>query len=222
MMTIPRSDVRNPVPGLVRMLLIVAAALFAPAAAPAQATPAQTVQALFDAMAARQWDSAAALFTPQSAAWYQRERLGLNPSPPCDGESAPLQLWLPDPESVTREDSIWLGLIPGLGRAAELSALPPPRFVALALGIWGTTLDFEIATAPGARKVIGQVVENDSVAHVLYTVERAPYPDGFPSAIRVVSLGRVDGRWLVRVNRELFRSHGGVRELYDAWKGEPG
>jgi hypothetical protein len=199
-----------------RALLVAAAALLAPAAAPAQATPAQTVQALFDAMAARQWDSAAALFTPRSAAWYQREQLGLNPRPAGDDESGSRELRLPDPESVTPDDSIALGLIPG-----ELVDLPPPRFVALALRAWGGTPDFEFATAPGARKVIGQVVENDSVAHVLYRVDQGAYPDGFPSAVRVVRMERVDGRWLARVNRELFLSLG-VLELFGTWRDEPG
>jgi hypothetical protein len=194
-----------------------AAALLAPAAAPAQATPAQTVQALFDAMAARQWDSAAALVTPRSASWYQRDQLDLDRPPAGDDESGSRDLWLPDLESMTRDDSIALGLVPGLGHAAELGDLPAPRFVALALQVWGGTLDFEIATAPGARKVIGQVVENDSVAHVLYRVDRGPYPDGIPSVNRVVRLDAVEGRWLVRVNRELFPSFG-VPELYGAWK----
>lgn len=193
-----------------------AAALFAPSAARAQASPMQTVQALFDAMAARQWDSAAALFTPQSAAWYQRERLGLNCPPAGDEESGSREPQLPDPESVTGYDCIDRGLIPG-----DLVDLPPPRFVALALRTWGSTLDFEIATAPGGRKVMGQVVENDSVAHVLYRVDLGAYPDGFPSEVRVVCLDRVDGRWLARVNRQLFLSLG-VLELFATWMDEPG
>ncbi|HEY7770995.1 hypothetical protein [Longimicrobium sp.] len=221
MTSIPRSDRGGVLPRLARRLLLAAAALLTPAAAAAQATPAQTVQALFDAMAARQWDSAAALLTPESAARYQRHLLGLDPPPAGDDESGSRELRLPDPESVTRDDSIALGLIPGLGPAAELAALPPERFVALALGAWGGTLDFEIATAPGVRKVIGQVVENDSVAHVLYRVDRGPYPDGFPGAVRVVRLDRVDGRWLARVNRELFPSID-FQVLYAAWMEELG
>ncbi|HEY0022280.1 MAG TPA: hypothetical protein VGB24_05200 [Longimicrobium sp.] len=213
----PRRDLRGAMPRLARTLLAAAAVLLAPAAAPAQGSPAQTVQALFDAMAARQWDSAAALFTPESAAWYQREQLGLNPRPAGDDEPGSRELRLPDPESVTRDDSIALGLIPGLGPAAELADLPPARFVALALRVWGGTLGFETATAPGARTVIGQVVENDSVAHVLYRVSPEAYMDGLPSAVRVVRLDGVDGRWLVRINRALFRSFG-MMELYAAWK----
>ena len=193
MTSIPRSDAGGALPRLARTLLVAAAALVAPAAAPAQATPAQTVQALFEAMAARQWDSAAALITPRSAAWYQRDQVGPHRPPAGDDESGSLELRLPDAERVTRDDSIALGLIPGRGQAAELADLPPPRFVALALRVWGGTLDFEIATAPGARTVIGQLVENDSAAHVLYRVDRGPYPDGIPSAIRVVRLDAVEG-----------------------------
>jgi hypothetical protein len=193
------------------LLLIAAAAPCVPAAARAQASPSQTVQALFEAMAARQWDSAAALVAPQSAERYQRDQLNL------DGLSDPdaPALRLPDEENLTRDDSIALDLVPGLGRTAELAALSPARFLAVVLETWGGTLHFEEATAPGARTVLGEAVENDSVAHVVYRVSEA-YPD-HEQAIRVVRLYRVDGRWRVRVQRDLFLSFG-VLDLHDAWK----
>ena len=198
--------------------LLMAAALFAPSAARAQASPMQTAEAFLDALRTRQWEAAAALLDPRDAAQYQetelsfaageadRRRTGEFPA-----DTGPV--WTMASARLPVYDTAAAELLPGYRTIGEHAALPPTRFVALALQGWAAADPYvEWLTGP-ANRILGEVMEDDSTAHVLMRRERGAGDAGDLDGLDemdVLSLNRVDGHWRVVPNRNLLRP---VREL---------
>ncbi|HEY0022279.1 MAG TPA: hypothetical protein VGB24_05195 [Longimicrobium sp.] len=197
--------------------LLAAAALFAPSAARAQASPMQTAEAFLDALRTRRWEAAAALLDPRDAAQYQERELSFAASEADRRRTGELPadtspVWTMASARLPVYDTAAAGLFPGYRTIGEHAALPPTRFVALALRAWADNPYVELLTGP-TNRIVGEVMEDDSTAHVLMRREREAWDvqdaDG-PDEMDVLSLYRVDGRWRVGANPDLLRS---VREL---------
>jgi hypothetical protein len=195
------------------LALLAAAGLLAPAAALAQASPSQTVQALLEAMAAHRWADAAALIDPRSAVQFQENEL-YHAAAAADyrrtGEPRPdtAAVWTLASVRLPAYDTATVELLPGYRTLGEHAALPPARFVALTWQAWGDNDYVARITAPTGG-VLGEVMEGDSAAHVLVRFDGGRvYGDEPPGsyAVDAVSLRRVDGQWRVSPGMVLLPS----------------
>jgi hypothetical protein len=198
--------------------LLVAAALFAPSPARVQASPTQTAEALVDALRTRRWSAAAALVDPRAAAQYQESELSFAAAEadcrrtgelPADTTPA----WTTASARLPAYDTAAAELLPGYRTLGEHAALPPTRFVALAFQAWAGNPYVAVLTGP-ANRILGEVMEDDSTAHVLMRRERGTEDAGDPDGLDemdVLSLRRVDGHWRVVPTWNLLRP---VRALH--------
>ncbi|MFL5562945.1 MAG: hypothetical protein ACJ79K_15850 [Gemmatimonadaceae bacterium] len=90
---------------------------------------------------------------------------------------------------------------PGAPTVAAIAALPPRVFLTDILALSDSE---EIYGPPPShernrfdRTIVGEVVENDSIAHVLYRVSAPHYVATDPLQVSVLRLHRRDDRWLV-------------------------
>ncbi|HEY7770994.1 MAG TPA: hypothetical protein VIB55_22690 [Longimicrobium sp.] len=198
--------------------LLMAAALFAPGAARAQASPLQTAEAFLDALRAGRWEAAAALLDPRDAAQYQESELSFAAAEADRRRTGELRadttpVWTMASARLPVYDTAAVELLPGYRTIGEHAALPPARFVALALQAWSDNPYVELLTGP-ANRILGEVMEDDSTAHVLMRREPGAGDVGDPDGLDemdVLSLRRVDGHWHVVSTWNLLRP---VRALH--------
>lgn len=197
--------------------LLLAAALFAPGAARAQASPMQTAEAFLDALRTRRWDAAAALVDPRAAAEFQDRELSFSAAQADLRRTGELPtdttpVWTMASARLPAYDTAVAELLPGYRTIGEHAALPPTRFVALAFQAWAGNPYVEVLTGP-TNRILGEVTEDDSTAHVLMRRELEPgdivFADGLDE-MDVLTLHRVDGHWRVVPDANLLRP---IREV---------
>jgi len=200
--------------------LLAAAALTAglgtylPAQAPAG--PRVVVEEAFEALTARNWDAVAGYSSPQ---FLEEFRPPPPPPPPPDERQRLEKKTNPDsyglPKCVQKYfesqqgnfSKRFLTNFAGVDNLLQLEVLTPAQF----FGAWlaGTKNLKATDQAAGPRIVIpsrtifGEVIEGDSIAHVLY--RRVPSPPGdADQGIKLITLRRYDGVWKIYPNDDMI------------------
>ncbi len=171
----------------------------------------QRVNEFFDALLRERWMQAAQLIHPErldsfqdgQVSWLialvQRHealrKAGRAPRPGHEYEVSYSNVL--SPEALAQYSS---ETIDGMGDARTIGAahdLPAAEFMAhwLADRAKDTDSVSRRHTAWVPRTIIGEIIEADSIAHVLYRVPQAVARWGNPSDIEIMRLRRHDGRW---------------------------
>ena len=199
-----------------------AAIAFAVAAAPlalgaqAPAAPRVVVEEAFTALTARDWDALAALSSPQFLDQFrqkqlfyaeddERQRMEKKKSPDSYGLPKCVQKYFESQEGNFSKR--FLENFAGVDNLLQLEVLTPAQFFAAWLAGTKNLKKGDEAAGPRivipARTVFGEVVEGDSVAHVLY--RRVPSPPGDPDqGIKLITLRRYDGVWKIYPNDDMI------------------
>lgn len=212
----------------VRSAFLIAAGLMLSAPAAAQSMPRATAQAFFDATGTKQWRAAAELVSTPSATEYQREQLrqilsmelNRRAVEGADGEAPAGEDVVADADPVAVRaaaleggyDTVSLNLLPGVRAVGQLRRLAPAEFLARAMAAYEEADAFlrdKLQTPdPGPAIIIGEVVENDTAAYVVY--RRTAFIGDDEGRLRVdeeFSVGLLhlrcqDGRWRVKLTSE--------------------
>src|SRR3989475_7633459 len=184
---------------------------------PAQLSPAQTGQTPLAAAARRDWGSLAALVHPDAMDSLRQESLGLmilmteerEAGQEASGGYNPGEVVIEQHLSrVGHERAAPFLHSPTLG---QLAALPAADFfVRWCEAVYGPGPQRdEVREVVGLeRRMIGEVTEGDTLAHVLYRRESRHVDMGelkidLPGRVMVMPLKRVGGRWLLLFNDDL-------------------
>src|SRR6266567_3875588 len=184
---------------------------------PAQRSPAQTVQTALDAAARRDWGGLAALVHPDALDSLRQESLGLmilmaeerQAGEEASGGYNPGEVVIGQHLSrVGHERAAPFLHSPTLG---QLAALPAADFfVRWCEAVYGPGPQRdEVREVVGLeRRMIGEVTEGDTLAHVLYRresrhVDMSELKIDVPGRVMMMPLKRVDGRWLQLLNDDL-------------------
>ena len=184
---------------------------------PAQLSPIQTVQAAFGAATLRDWRGLADLVHPDALGSLRQESLGLMILMTEERQAGQQASGGYNPGEVVIEEH--LGRVGHESASqfthnptlAELAALSPADFfVRWCEAVYGPGPQRnEVREVVGLeRRMIGEVTEADSLAHVLYRRESRHVDMGelkidLPGRVMVMPLKRVGGRWLLLFNDDL-------------------
>lgn len=181
------------------------------APARAQETPTRAARSFFDALAEHRWRDAAMLVHPLRRASFQEEELAVlvawaesEQARRLDAQSGSGGIVGFSSDGVLRPEQLAKHghrRVPGFGglTLAGAAALPSEEFMARFLE--ASALDADSTFLPSgerfARRILGEVIESDTVAHVLYRIEGSvvEYTDDFH--VEIAQLRRRGGRWLV-------------------------
>lgn len=178
----------------------------------AQSAPSDVAARFFQLLDTQRWEAAAALVHPERLAAFQREELTrlvalaehreeirrLTSEHPTGGMIFNLKDGL-TPEQLARYGGL---TVPGFGggaTVASLAALPAGAFMAQMLELGAE----EMSLAPGAtvsgptRRVLGEVIEDIGVAHVLYRITSPAVQRSDPHDVQLLRLKRESDGWLV-------------------------
>lgn len=110
-----------------------------------------------------------------------------------------------DPANLERYGSTPMPAFAGAPTISALAALTPVAFFAAALATNVTRLrPFRLATGAPAFTVLGEIMESDTQAHVLYrqhSIDGCEVPSD--DAVQRLSLVRHGGEWFVQLDRQL-------------------
>lgn len=171
----------------------------------------QAAEAFFSALQRARWNAAAALVDPASAADFRDQNLSM------------LIAWAENRERIQRVRKAGGGMVayssegtvntfllaqfgstvlralPGRPTLQQLAESTPAEFVAL----WLEASDHGIApdsagpSGRPTRRILGEVLEGDSVAHVLYRPEAPGYEYTNPHHVEILQLRRLGQEWRV-------------------------
>lgn len=183
----------------------------------AQEAPAATAAAFFAALERSEWRAAASHVDPRTHARHQRIEVSMLLNWAEQRERIRVLAREGGSYAIVASDTVDTAALRKYGSTpvrgyretptlAQLAALSPAEFMARYLETGGELLRER-------RRIVGEVVENDSVAHVLYRSDdpHVQYED--PFYVQVLNLRKSGGRWYVRLNidltagMELLRMH---------------
>jgi len=191
----------------------------------AQEGPTQTVQAAFAALAQRDWLALANIVDPTRLEKFRQEELGFillwarqkDSIAEAKRQERPWSLSGRDsvsPETVAKVGHVQVPAFPGSPTVAQLAAIPPAEFFARWCGVaYGADAERDpVQEVVGLeRRTIGQVLEGDTMAHVLYRresrhVDMDELKIDLPGRVMEMPLKRSGRRWLLLLNDDLGRA----------------
>lgn len=198
------------------LLALVAAPLAIVAQTPAP--PRTVVEEAFVALTAKDWDALAALASPQFLDQFRQkqlfyaedaERQKMEKKKAADSYGLPKCVQKYFESQETGFNKRFLDNFAGVDNLLQLEVLTPAQFFAAWLAGTKNLKPDELAAGPRiiipARMVVGEVIEGDSVAHVLY--RRNPSPPGDPDqGIKLITLRRYDGVWKIYPNDDMIQA----------------
>ena len=176
-----------------------------------RAQPEERVGAFFEALAQERWSEAATLIHPARLKTFQDSEVsmlialirkhealrkaGIRPRPGHEYEISYDPILRPEVLAAYAHAPI-----SGVGGARTIgsaSALPSAEFMAHWFGARGQLPDtsFRARFAHVPRRIIGGVIEADSVAHVLYRVNLADPRTRKPTSVEIMRLRKHEGQW---------------------------
>ncbi len=179
--------------------------------ATSQISPTQTVQAAFDAYGRSDWSALGSLVHPDALTAFRTAQLGsavgfslAQNDPQMRGRNigiSPSDFVSED--AIKKAEGIRVAKFPGKPTIGELARLSPKEFFVR----WcqAAVQDNErgpwLAMQRVGRQIIGEIIENDTLAHVMYRVQiESIYLAG---KLEVMSLKKADGRWLMLLNDDV-------------------
>ncbi|HUO53035.1 MAG TPA: hypothetical protein VMT93_10975 [Gemmatimonadaceae bacterium] len=198
--------------------LVCLALAAAPLALAAQATasPRDVVQESFNALAQRDWDGVAGYASPQFLDQFrqkqlfyaeddERQRMEKKKNPDSYGLPKCVQKYFESQQGNFSKR--FLENFAGVDNLLQLEVLTPAQFFAAWLAGTKNLKKEDLAAAPRivipTRTIFGEVMEGDSVAHVLY--RRVPSPPGDPDqGVKLITLRRYDGVWKIYPNDDMI------------------
>ena len=174
-------------------------------------TPTQAVQAAFDAYRRSDWAALASLVHPDALTAFRTAQLGsavgyslARNDPQMRGRNigiTPADFVSDD--AIKKAEGIRVAEFPGKPTIGELARLSPKEFFAR----WcqAAVQDNErgpwLATQRVGRQIIGELIENDTLAHVMYRIQVESIR--LAGKVEVMSLKKADGRWLILLNDDV-------------------
>jgi hypothetical protein len=186
------------------------------AGAQAPASPRAVVEDAFADLAAKNWDAVTALASPQFLEQFrakqlfyaeddERQRMEKKKSPDSYGLPKCVQKYF---ESQTGNFSKrFLTNFAGVDNLLQLEVLTPAQFFGSWLAGTKNLKASDEAAGPRivvpSRTIVGEVIEGDSLAHVIY--RRNPSPPGdADQGIKLITLRRYDGVWKIYPNDDMI------------------
>jgi len=198
------------------LLLALALPFAAVARAQAPASPQAVVEESFGALAAKNWDAVAGLAAPQFLDQFrqkqlfyaeddERQRMEKKKNPDSYGLPKCVQKYFESQQGNFSKR--FLENFAGVDNLLQLEVLTPAQFFAAWLAGTKNLKAEDQAAGPRivipSRTVFGEVLEGDSVAHVLY--KRLPAAPGDPDqGIKLITLRRYDGVWKIYPNDDMI------------------
>ena len=209
-----RSRSSRPSLALLAVALSGGGAAILPAQAPAG--PRVVVEEAFDALAARNWDAVAGYSSPQFLEEFrqkqlfyaeddERQRLEKKQNPDSYGLPKCVQKYFESQQGNFSKR--FLTNFAGVDNLLQLEVLTPAQFFAAWLAGTKNLKATDQAAGPRivipSRTIFGEVIEGDSIAHVLY--RRVPSPPGdADQGIKLITLRRYDGVWKIYPNDDMI------------------
>jgi hypothetical protein len=180
----------------------------------AQTTPSQTVRLAFDAFARSDWPTFTTSVHPEALAAFRTSELGSiigfsvtnrqvrrGDIPRGNIAISPAD-WL-SPEAIDRAKDVQISAFDGSPTIGELAALSSGAFFTR----WCEAAYRPRANDPrpamqlASRDIIGEIIEGDTLAHVLYREQvESIYLAG---SLHIMSLKRANDRWLLLLNDDV-------------------
>ena len=177
-----------------------------------QATPAQVVRAAFQAFARGDWNTLATLVHPDALAAFRTDQLGsavgwtlVRRDPKTRHRNiaiSPSEFVTPD--AIDKARTLRLAEFPGEPTIGELAALSPPDFFVRWCEAAFRNREHNPWPAMQSlkREVVGEIMEGDTLAHVLYRQQvKSVWLAG---SLKVMSLKQVAGHWLILLNDDVI------------------
>jgi hypothetical protein len=181
--------------------------------APGAATPRAAVEAAFDAVQSKAWPRVAALSDPEFLARFREQQLVYaeaekiarqNRKSKKEQYGLPkcVQKYFESQESHFTES--FLKGFAGVKSVEQLAQLTPAALFAswLAGSEKVEKSDENKALPPTTRTILGDVVEGDSLAHVIYRVVPTP-PTEPQKTVEMIDVRHVDGSWRIVPNDDV-------------------
>ena len=186
--------------------------------AQAPASPRAVVEESFAALGARNWDAVADLSAPQFLDQFrqkqlfyaeddERQRMAGKKNPDSYGLPKCVQKYFESQQGNFSKR--FLENFAGVDNLLQLEVLTPLQFFAAWLAGTKNLKPDEQAAGPRivvpSRTVIGELIEGDSIAHVVY--RRVPSPPGDnDQGVKVITLRRYDGVWKLFPNDDMIQA----------------
>ncbi len=186
------------------------------AAAQAPSSPSAVVEESFAALAAKNWDAVAALASPQFLEQFrakqlfyaeedERQKLEKKKNPESYGMPKCVQKYFESQEGNFSKR--FLENFYHVDNLLQLEVLTPAQFFAAWLSGTRNLKSSDEAAGPRivvpTRTIVGEMMEGDSVAHVLY--RRTPFtPGDADQGIKIITLRRYDGVWKTYPNDDMI------------------
>jgi hypothetical protein len=177
-----------------------------------QTTPTQVVQAAFQAFSRGDWQTLGAMVHPDALAAFRTDQLGsavgwtlVRRDPKTRHRNiaiTPSDFVTPD--AIEKAKGLRLAEFPGEPTIGELAALSPRDFFVR----WCEAAFRNREHNPWppmqglGREVIGEIMEGDTLAHVLYRQQMKSV--GLAGSLKVMSLKQVAGHWLILLNDDVI------------------
>jgi hypothetical protein len=187
----------------------------APGATAPKRGPAQVAAAAFDAFTRADWEALAALVHPTMLARFQREEMDLivgwaqekrSGSPEMAG-GIHVMLHPPDEDSSSVAvgeplAGVRVPLFPDSATIGQLAGATPAQFFVMwCEAVYGHPADTGWARYNGSRRILGEVGEGETLAHVLYTGGPFQYDD--PWRVTRMPLARTEDDWGLLFNDDI-------------------
>ncbi len=191
--------------------LTVAFSLVAIRMATGQMTPTQTVQAGFDALARSDWQTLASLIHPDALTAFRTDQLGstvgyalLRTDPQMRNRNVSITpADFVSPDAIQRSKDLPVAEFPGAPTIGELAALSlSDFFVRWCEAAFRSRERPWPAIQQVGRDIIGEIIEGDTLAHVLYREQVESI--WIAGKLDVMSLKRVQSHWLMLLNDDVI------------------
>lgn len=174
-------------------------------------SPTQTVQAAFDAYRDGDWSRLGSLVHPDALTAFRTAQLGSAVGYSLarnDSQTRGRNISITPRDFVTeaaikQAEGIRVEQFPGKPTIGELARLSPKQFFVR----WCAAATHDNDRGPWraiqgvGRQIIGEIVENDTLAHVMYRLQVESVRLG--GKVVVMSLKKADGQWLILLNDDV-------------------
>jgi len=193
------------------LCLSVAFTLVAMRMATGQMTPTQTVQTGFDAFARSDWRTLASLIHPEALTAFRTDQLGsavgyvlLRTDAQMRNRNISIRpADFVSPDAIERSKDLPVAEFPGAPTIGELAALSlSDFFVRWCEAAFRNRERPWPAIQQVGRQIIGELMEGDTLAHVLYRQQVESI--WIAGKLDVMSLKRVQGHWLMLLNDDVI------------------
>ena len=174
-------------------------------------TPTQAVQAAFDAYRRSDWPALASLVHPDALTAFRIAQLGsavgfslARSDPQMRGRNIGITPadFVGD-DAIKKAEGIQVAEFPGKPTIGELARLSPREFFArwCQAAVQDNKRGPWLASQRVGRQIIGEILENDTLAHVMYRIQVESIR--LAGKVEVMSLKKADGRWLILLNDDV-------------------